>query len=329
MNIRQYLLDRNIPFFEKGKNIMREHIGLQCFKCDDPSHHLNIKIDGSHALCFRCGLHLYGVRNIIELLEERHLSNKEFIRLLNRYKSDVILENRNDFNDTKKLKTNSDLDKLIETFKSVLEYKNSKYYEYLVHRGLTNEVIKLFDLSIGNDKWKYCVIIPIKNETGKVVSFTGRLIVESKVGLRYINAPNDLAYESGASLLFGLYENKQLIKKVNYFVLTEGVFDVMRLRVINIPGVALLRKMITDKQLNKLINNFSKDVKIFLILDKDVTEQELIKLKNRLSQFFNHVFVISFNKFLSSDFYLKIKGKDCGDMTDTELKKLRRILNET
>ncbi len=57
MNIKDYLDDRNIRYWNTGKNISDGWIGLQCRWCGDPSNHLGIHLQTNAVSCFRCGKH--------------------------------------------------------------------------------------------------------------------------------------------------------------------------------------------------------------------------------------------------------------------------------
>jgi len=78
------------------------------------------------------------------------------------------------------------------------------------------------------DRFRGRVMFPFFSVSGKVVGFSGRLMVKNdKVG-KYVNSPTSLIYEKHNEL-FGLYQAKQAISKSNSCYLVEGQMDVIQL----------------------------------------------------------------------------------------------------
>ena len=78
------------------------------------------------------------------------------------------------------------------------------------------------------DRFRGRVMFPFLSVSGKVVGFSGRLMVKNdKVG-KYVNSPTSLIYEKHNEL-FGLYQAKQAISKSNSCYLVEGQMDVIQL----------------------------------------------------------------------------------------------------
>ena len=70
------------------------------------------------------------------------------------------------------------------------------------------------------------VMFPLRDEQGRTVAFTGRVIDDSKP--KYKNSPNDLVYQK-ANLVFGLDQARRMIIDTSQVIITEGQFDVIRL----------------------------------------------------------------------------------------------------
>lgn len=321
MDIVSYFRDRGIPFLEKGKNIMKNHVGIRCVVCSDGSNHLNVRRDGGHALCFRCGIRKIGKREVLELLEGRKIKNIEYLKLLNKYKKDEdnVVEEKIPVNDSR------EFEEVLSSFRSVRE--GSVYYKYLESRGVGGESIKIFDIREGVGKWKYCVVLPVKNEFGEIVNFIGRVAMNGS-NIRYINASGDIVKEKCNNLLFGLYESKPLVKE--YVVVVEGVFDVIKLVEAGVPAVGLMKKSFTEGQVKRFIKNFEKDVVVVLMLDRDVEMEEKLKVRRRLRLFFDKVFCVEFadvsNYADDVVWFFEFDGKDCGDMSEKELRRLKKFL---
>ena len=78
------------------------------------------------------------------------------------------------------------------------------------------------------DRFHGRVMFPFLSVSGRVVGFSGRLLVKNdKVG-KYVNSPTSLIYEKHNEL-FGLYQAKQSISKKNTCYLVEGQMDVISL----------------------------------------------------------------------------------------------------
>ncbi len=78
------------------------------------------------------------------------------------------------------------------------------------------------------DRFRGRVMFPFLSVSGKVVGFSGRLMVKNdKVG-KYVNSPTSLIYEKHNEL-FGLYQAKQAISKKNSCYLVEGQMDVIQM----------------------------------------------------------------------------------------------------
>ena len=78
------------------------------------------------------------------------------------------------------------------------------------------------------DRFRGRVMFPFLSVSGKVVGFSGRLMVKNdKVG-KYVNSPTSLIYEKHNEL-FGLYQAKQAISKNNSCYLVEGQMDVIQM----------------------------------------------------------------------------------------------------
>ena len=112
---------------------------------------------------------------------------------------------------------------------ALLENFSNEPHPYLFQRGLTIETIKEFGVRYAKEgPYKGRIIFPIRNECGKLVGISGRLIEGE--GSKYRNMMN---FSSGM-VLYGLDKADLSQKKV---VLTEGFFDVMMARQNGIENV--------------------------------------------------------------------------------------------
>ena len=116
------------------------------------------------------------------------------------------------------------------------------------------------------DRFRGRVMFPFFSVSGKVVGFSGRLMVKNdKVG-KYVNSPTSLIYEKHNEL-FGLYQAKQAISKNNSCYLVEGQMDVIQLVQSGIENVvASGGTALTINQI-RLIHRFTEN--IILLYDGD------------------------------------------------------------
>lgn len=117
------------------------------------------------------------------------------------------------------------------------------------------------------DRFRGRVIFPFLSISGKVVGFSGRLMVKNdKVG-KYVNSPTSLIYEK-QNELFGLYQAKQSISKNNSCYLVEGQMDVIQLVQSGIENVvASGGTALTINQI-RLLHRFTENITLLYDGDK-------------------------------------------------------------
>lgn len=108
-------------------------------------------------------------------------------------------------------------------------------HQYLSGVGFPQAVQKeagLITVSDGGkvyDRFRGRVIFPIRNSSGKVVAFGGRLIAgsdNSKNMPKYLNSPETPLFKKG-ELLFNLDQAKRVVRDSNMVVVMEGYMDVV------------------------------------------------------------------------------------------------------
>ena len=117
------------------------------------------------------------------------------------------------------------------------------------------------------DRFRGRVMFPFLSISGKVVGFSGRLMVKNdKVG-KYVNSPTSLIYEKHNEL-FGLYQAKQSISKNNSCYLVEGQMDVIQLVQSGIENVvASGGTALTINQI-RLLHRFTENITLLYDGDK-------------------------------------------------------------
>lgn len=118
------------------------------------------------------------------------------------------------------------------------------------------------------DRFRGRVMFPFLSISGKVVGFSGRLMVKNdKVG-KYVNSPTSLIYEKHNEL-FGLYQAKQAISKYANCYLVEGQMDVIQLVQSGIENVVASGGTSLTKNQIRLLHRFINTGTITLLYDGD------------------------------------------------------------
>jgi DNA primase catalytic core len=110
------------------------------------------------------------------------------------------------------------------------------------------------------------IIIPIRDQNGRVVGFGGRILKPNPDTAKYLNPSETLIY-SKSKILFGLSQASTTIRKVGFAILTEGYTDVIRLHQSGFDvAVASCGTALTSEQ-GKLLKRYCN--KVVLMRDGD------------------------------------------------------------
>ncbi len=111
------------------------------------------------------------------------------------------------------------------------------------------------------DRFRDRVMFPIRDARGRVIAFGGRVIDQGEP--KYLNSPETPLFHKGREL-YGLYEARQALRKVERLLVVEGYIDVVRLAQSGIPyAVATLGTATTPEHLNRLFRVTSELVFCF------------------------------------------------------------------
>lgn len=167
---------------------------------------------------------------------------------------------------------------------------------YLRERGISDLLIKKFELGYNPDEWtsftdyaqtnsyplkslektgltivkennklfdrfKGRVMFPIHNLSGRTIGFGGRILKTEKTAAKYINSPESDIYNK-SKVLYGIYFARQAILKTDNCYLVEGYTDVISLHQSGIENVvASSGTSLTSDQI-KLIKRFTPNITI-------------------------------------------------------------------
>lgn len=108
------------------------------------------------------------------------------------------------------------------------------------------------------DKFRYRVIFPFHNISGKIIGFGGRKLREDQQP-KYLNSPESPVYYKG-SILYGLHQAIPAIREAGYALLVEGYFDLLRLVNSGIRNVVASSGTALTEQQAKLLRRYTKNV---------------------------------------------------------------------
>lgn len=136
------------------------------------------------------------------------------------------------------------------------------------------------------DNYKGRVIFPIFSATGRILGFGARILKKNDHAPKYVNSPENELYVKN-KVLYGLYQSRQSIGKLDECYLVEGYTDVISLHqggvtnVVSSSGTSL-----TEGQL-KLISNLTKNLTILYDGDAAGIKAAMRGLDMALAESFN------------------------------------------
>lgn len=183
-----------------------------------------------------------------------------------------------------------------------------KARDYLQARGISADIIEEFKLGYAGDSWdgllnhlvqankvspatveeaglarkrndgsgyfdlfRNRLMVPICDESGKVIAFGGRTLGDDEV--KYLNSPETPIYTKG-NHLFGFNLAKEHIRAKDSVIVVEGYFDAITAHQYGFKNtVATLGTALTDRQA-KLLMRFTDSKRVYLSFDQDVAGQK-------------------------------------------------------
>ena len=183
--------------------------------------------------------------------------------------------------------------------KTLFSHKGEKAKQYLLDRGIDENLIKLFKIGFAPknskfllesikakqykkdvieksglfgfsnseiyDRFRSRIMFPIYNTSNKVIAFGGRVFGVDNPA-KYMNSPETPLYHK-SEIFYGLNLSRDIIRKENYAILVEGYTDVIQLFQAGIKNViAVSGTAFTEKHVNQIRRLTSK---VFLAYDGD------------------------------------------------------------
>jgi DNA primase len=141
---------------------------------------------------------------------------------------------------------------------------------YLYSQGITEEEVVSSGIGYKQEsgqvthRFRNRVMLPIFDEYGTLVSFTGRDVTGEST-TKYMHGPSTTLFNK-RKVVWGLKNARKLMSDVGYVVVCEGQIDAMSLVDVGIPAVAILGSSMSEDQLT-LISKLSQNV--YLTFDND------------------------------------------------------------
>jgi DNA primase catalytic core len=150
-------------------------------------------------------------------------------------------------------------------------YGQDNLFKYLSVSSFNEAVLKKTGLFYDDFKCRYVnrITIPIKNEYGTVVSFTGR-DVTNNARSKYMHGTTTSLFKK-SNLLWNFSNVRKMVEEQDRLVVCEGQMDAISITESGIPAVAILGSKISEIQL-KSVSKISNN--IYMIFDSDNAGEE-------------------------------------------------------
>jgi len=250
MDIETELINRGLVLKHSGKDYVLTNCPFPDHEDTNPSFSINLR--NGNFICFGCGQKgdFYDLLSVLDgvSVEEAHRRYKNVIKT----ETSIFGLLGEILEDTDKKFIYYSKSSFFKVFGPITY--GSKAYAYLKNRKLNDKVIKRFDLRWGGSVFRFAnrIIIPIYSDTGKLVTYAGRTIVNEQ--------PKTRKTRSFSSTLFGLYQliRYRTEKRMRYGILVEGEFDCMYLQKFRLNAVCSMGKRLSDTQIYLLRKYFKK-----------------------------------------------------------------------
>ncbi|WP_334332784.1 DNA primase [Companilactobacillus sp. HBUAS59544] len=173
--------------------------------------------------------------------------------------SHILLKTENGSQALKYLNNRALNQDLIETFNiGYAPSNNDLLLQFFKGRDISEDVLKKSGLFAENqagelfDRFRDRIMIPITDESGNIIAFSGRVLDKNASTAKYLNSPETPIFNKGKTL-FNLNNAKKEIREKGNVILFEGFMDVISAYKAGVTnGVASMGTSLTDDQLYTL-----------------------------------------------------------------------------
>ncbi len=107
-------------------------------------------------------------------------------------------------------------------------------HDFLLERGFTKDELEKVGLVKKSDKregdyydvFRGRIMFPIFDQSGKVIAFSGRILIDDGKSPKYLNTPETILFNKSETL-YGLHKAKVDIRRKDYSILVEGQMDLV------------------------------------------------------------------------------------------------------
>ncbi len=266
----------------------------------------NVNTDKQIFHCFGCGK---GGNVFTFLMEHEKMSFVDAVKHLARKANIVIKESGSDQNRERFERLNYAHTVAVDYFHKLLFDKRYDVVltDYLMNkRGISHDTIEEFQLGFAGEAWdgllneaarkdikgeemaraglagksektgnyfdrfRYRLMIPIYNLSGKPIAFGGRTMKKGEPA-KYVNSPETPLY-SKSNVLYGLNFSRDHIRDSKQVYVVEGYFDVISLWQVGIKNVVASSGTAFTEQQARLLARFAEEV--YLFFDADSAGQQ-------------------------------------------------------
>ena len=132
--------------------------------------------------------------------------------------------------------------------------QGSALVRFLKNKGFSKKELDEAGLTnrFGSDLFRGRMMVPLLDETGQAIGFTGRIIADDPNAPKYLNTPATLLYDKSRHI-FGFSQAKEAIRARGYTVVVEGNMDVVSSHQADVRAVvATAGTAMTEYQLRTL-----------------------------------------------------------------------------
>lgn len=179
---------------------------------------------------------------------------------------------------------------------------------YLAKRGLSDEAIKRWQIGYAPDSWDALltwasrnkirselleqaglvvraeegrvydrfrgrVMFPIRDEQGRVVAFSGRILTEDKQQAKYVNSPETVIFQK-SRILFAFDRAKRAMLDAGHAIVCEGQIDALSCHEAGLENVVAPQGTALTEQHARLLKRFVNEV--VLLFDGDEAGQNAV-----------------------------------------------------
>ncbi|PMD71163.1 DNA primase [Companilactobacillus nuruki] len=229
--------------------------------------------------------------------------------------SHILMKTENGTPALKYLRNRDLEDDLIQTFGiGYAPNNNNLLLQFFKDRDISEEILRKSGLFAENqegelfDRFRDRVMIPITDESGNIIAFSGRILDKEASTAKYLNSPETEIFNKGKTL-FNLNNAKREIREKGNVILFEGFMDVISAYKAGVTnGVASMGTSLTDQQLY-VLSRLTNKINVCYDGDDPGVEATYRALTQLTDERFNYG-VISIPDKKDPDEYIRSEGPE-------------------